>query len=50
MTPKLLVIDDAVEIHALLEARLQPEEIIMDFATNAEEGFERAKTIKTSSF
>ncbi|MBT6178545.1 MAG: diguanylate cyclase [Deltaproteobacteria bacterium] len=45
MTPKLLVIDDAVEIHALLEARLQPEEIIMDFATNAEEGFERAKSI-----
>ena len=45
MTPKLLVIDDAVEIHALLEARLQPEEIIMDFATNAEEGFERAKAI-----
>jgi len=45
MTPKLLVIDDAVEIHALLEARLQPEDIIMDYATNAEEGFERAKSI-----
>lgn len=46
MSPKLLVIDDAVEIHALLEARLQPEEILMDFATSAEEGLERAKTIE----
>ena len=44
--PKVLAIDDSELIHRLLEARLQGENLELHFATNSEEGFNKAKLLK----
>jgi len=44
MNQRLLIIDDAPEVHRLLESRLQSEDLILDFVDTAQEGFDRAKT------
>ena len=44
MNQRLLIIDDAAEVHRLLESRLQAEDLILDFVDQAQAGFDRAKS------
>ncbi len=44
MNQRLLIIDDAAEVHRLLESRLHAEDLILDFVDEAQAGFDRAKT------
>ena len=46
MSQTVLVIDDSVEIHYLLEARLRPERLELRYALGAEEGLSAARALQ----
>jgi diguanylate cyclase (GGDEF)-like protein len=46
MVQTLLVIDDSVDIHRLLDVRLRPEEVVLYHAHTAEEGLAKARDLK----
>ena len=46
MVQTLLVIDDAVDIHRLLDVRLRPEEVVIYHAISADEGLGKARELK----
>jgi diguanylate cyclase (GGDEF)-like protein len=46
MAQTLLVIDDSIDIHRLLDVRLRPEEVVVYHALSADEGLDKARELK----
>jgi diguanylate cyclase (GGDEF)-like protein len=46
MVQTLLVIDDSIDIHRLLDVRLRPEEVILYHALSADEGLQKVRELK----
>lgn len=46
MVQTLLVVDDSIDIHRLLDVRLKPEEVVLYHALSAEEGLAKARELK----
>ncbi len=46
MVQTLLVIDDSMDIHRLLDVRLRPEEVVLYHALSADEGLQKVRELK----
>jgi two-component system cell cycle response regulator len=46
MVQTLLVVDDSIDIHRLLDVRLKPEEVVVYHALTADEGLKKARELK----
>jgi two-component system, cell cycle response regulator len=46
MVQTLLVIDDSIDIHRLLDVRLRPEEVVLYHALSADEGLQKVRELK----